>query len=150
MDPRAGASCVKHDPKENPAHVDGGFGVMQLGRVVGLGLRVQSLRDDFGCRVQDVGDVLVVVVGRHAGMWDCGNRVGNLRQEVFRVGGVLPVAVKVGDVAVVSVVSPLREGARGQEPQEQREERNHGCQSTGRRLRTLDGGGCWRKKVVAG
>lgn len=33
--------------------------------------------------------------------------VGDLRQEVFRVGGVLPVAGKVGDVAVVAVVSRL-------------------------------------------
>ncbi len=119
MDPAACAPSVKHDPVENPAHVDrgGGFNhrVVNLRWVVRLrcgmhdfGHRVESLWngvDDFRCRVEHLGDL---GVGRHAGLRDFRHRVGDLREEVFRVGGVLPVAVEVGDVAVVPVVSRLR------------------------------------------
>lgn len=118
VDPAACAPCVEHDPVENPAHVDGGGGfrlrLVNLWRVVGLrcrvhhlGHRVESLRDgmdDLGRRVEDLGDV---GVGRFAGLRDSRRRVGDVREEVFCVGRVLSVAVEVGYIPVVPVVSRL-------------------------------------------
>lgn len=116
VDPGAGAAGVKHDPIEHPAGVDGGggfrdglvnlrLGVSLRGRMQDVGYRVENLWYDFRCQVDDFGNLRV---GRHAGLRDFGNRVGDLREEVVRVGGGLPVAVKVGDVAVVPVVSRFR------------------------------------------
>lgn len=61
--------------------------------------------DDLRYRVEHLGDH---GVDRRAGLRDFRHRVGDLREEVLRVGRVLPVAVEVGDVAVVPVVSRLR------------------------------------------
>ena len=119
VDPAARAPGVEHDPVEDPGQVDGGGGfghrLVNLRWVVGLrcgmhdlGHRVESLGygvDDLRRRVEHLGDL---GVGRHAGLRRRGRRVGDLGEEVFRVGGVLPVAVEVRDVAVVPVVSRLR------------------------------------------
>lgn len=119
VDPAAGAPGVEHDPVEDPGQVDGGGGfghrLVNLRWVVGLrcgmhdlGHRVESLGygvNDFRRRVEHLGDL---GVGRHAGLGRRGRRVGDLGEEVFRVGGVLPVAVEVRDVTVVPVVSRLR------------------------------------------
>lgn len=120
VDPAACAASVKHDPVENTVRVDRGEGfshrpvnfrwAVRLGcRMHDFGHRGDSVRyrvDDFRCRLEDLRDH---GVGRRAGLRDFRHRVGDLREEVFRVGRVLPVAVEVGDVAMVPVVSRLRQ-----------------------------------------
>lgn len=69
--------------------------------------------------MEDFGDL---GVGRHAGLRGFTHRVGDLREEVLRVGRVLPVAVEMGDEAVVPVVSCLRYEAPCQKPKGQSEE----------------------------
>lgn len=119
MDPGACAPSVKHDPIENATRVERRG---PLRRVITRRMRVVPLRcrvhdfghrvesfwygvGDFRCRVEDLGDLRV---GRHTGWRDFRHRVGYLGEEVLRVGGVLPVAVEVGDVAMVAVVGRLR------------------------------------------
>lgn len=75
-------------------------------------------------------------VDRLTPLWDYRLRVGDLREEVLRVGRVLPVAVDVGDVAVVPVVSRLHYEAPSQEPQGESEEqarRGHCFHSRGKK-----------------
>ena len=110
VDPAACAACVKHDPVENPAAVEWGAHLLlvkRARRVRHFGGHMVSVCcgvDDFGRRVdrlRDHGEV------RGAGLRRSVPGVGNLRQEVLRVGGVLPVAGQGGHVAVVTVVSRL-------------------------------------------
>lgn len=121
MDPGAGAPSIKHDPVKNPTVT---ISVGDLQHVMGLrcrmhdfGHRVESLWDsvdNFGRRVEHLWHL---GVGRVAGLRDFGRRVCDVGKEVFCVGGGLPVAEEVWDVAVVAVVGRLGEEAPSQEPQ---------------------------------
>lgn len=111
MDPAACAPSVKHDPVENPAYEDSGA-VFGRRLMVNLWCRVHHfghLMENvwvvaFRCRVDHLGDH---GVGRCVGLCDFIPRIGDLRQEIFRVRGVLPVAVEVRDIAVGPVISRL-------------------------------------------
>lgn len=110
VNPAARAPGVKHDPVENPVRVASGGG--SFDRMHHLRRRVESFWrgvEEFGSRVDHLGD-------RRARLRGSGRWVGDLREEVLRVGGVTPVAVEVGHVAVVPVVGRLRHEVRGQEP----------------------------------
>jgi len=136
VDPAAGAAGVKHDAIEHPAGVDrgGGFAhrlerlrwpVRLRGGMHDSGHRVESLLyrvEFFRFPVQHLGHLGVSL---QAGLRrDLRLRVGDLREEVGRVGRVVPVPVPVeaGDVAVGPVVGRLRHEARRQKPHGQSEE----------------------------
>lgn len=145
MDAAAGAPRVEHDPVEDCGRGGGGHVLVNLWKGVGrrlheLGHRVESIRyglDDLRRRVEHLG---LDGVGRRAWLRD-------LRQEVLRVGRVLPVAEEVRDIAVVPVVGRLRrEEDAGQEAHGQKEQSarlGHHCE--GRRRVMV---GCWRRQEV--